>query len=157
MDEKLKTITNSIIPENIAIKDVATAKMFSELCEETCSNLFAFSPYQLQIKKETFLRFQYLADELKNYTEQEDCPFDSIEDLCLKLNITYNELMICCWNAFIYDTDINSEPGKFIVSQLATVAKYEKNILSTKIQPTDSCRAVYVHAEETIINPTETL
>ena len=67
MNEKLKTITNSLIPETSSIKDIATAKMFSELCEDTCSNLFAFSPYQLQIEKDTFLRFQYLADELKNY------------------------------------------------------------------------------------------
>ena len=133
MNEKLKTITNSLIPETSSIKDIATAKMFSELCEDTCSNLFAFSPYQLQIEKDTFLRFQYLADELKNYIEEEDCSFDSIKAVCSKLNIIYKELMICCWNAFIYDTDINSEPGKFIVSQLATVSDYEKKLLSTKI------------------------
>lgn len=131
MDVKQKTITSSLLPDIDAVKDIETAKMFSDLCEETCSNLFAFSPYQLQIDKDTFLRFQYLADELKIQLDSED-EIDTLLTICCKLNTIYRELMNSCWNSFVYDTDIDSEPGKFIVLQLATMSKYEKNIVSTK-------------------------
>lgn len=131
MDVKQKTITSSLLPDIDAVKDIETAKMFSDLCEETCSNLFAFSPYQLQIDKDAFLRFQYLADELKIQLDGED-EIDTLLTICSKLNTIYRELMNSCWSSFVYDTDIDSEPGKFIVLQLATMSKFEKNIVSTK-------------------------
>lgn len=128
MDNKLKTITNGLIPANVKVEDATMGSAFSEFCESTCSNLFAFSPYELHLGREEFLHFQFLADELKSVLAIEGCSVAELSSLCSRLMDIYVSLMESCWEAFLCDTDISGEPGKFVVLQMLTVEKYENAV-----------------------------
>lgn len=122
-----KVITSGLLPDLELVRNLEIVKMFSEMCEGTCSNLFAFSPYQLHLEREEFLHFQYLADELKIYINSGECEFKTLRSLCESLNSVYLGMMQNCWDAFICNPDINGEPGKFILQQQITVNKFDKD------------------------------
>ena len=107
-------------------------RMFSAFCENTCSNLFAFSPYQLHLEREEFLHFQYIADELKSLLDGDEVRFDDMQSLCNSLHSVYCAMMSKCWEAFVANPNINDDPGKFIVQQLVLVDEYEKKVRSYK-------------------------
>ena len=65
MDNNSKKMTNGILPEINKVNSIPGVLAYSVLCEATCSNLFAFSPFSLNIESEDFLHYQCLADELK--------------------------------------------------------------------------------------------
>ena len=52
MDRNHKVMTNGLLPGAELVYDAETVRMFSAFCENTCSNLFAFSPYQLHLERE---------------------------------------------------------------------------------------------------------
>ena len=125
MANQLKTITHGLIPNTGKVESLPAAKAYSDFCEATCTNLFAFSPYQLHLDREEFLHYQFLADELKSMLADEDCPQKDALELCSKLAASYENLMHCCWEAFVCNTNINADPGKFIVVQMMAVEQYE--------------------------------
>ena len=128
MNNKFRTITSGLLPDINMVTDLRSASLFSGFCEVTCSNLFAFSPYRLHLERKEFLHFQFLADELKEYLGKEDCETDFILGLCRKLYAVYSELMSCCWEAFTCNTDIDDDPGKFLLQQLFAVSEFEKSL-----------------------------
>lgn len=127
MNNNHKVMTAGLLPDMDLVRDNKAARFYSLFCEETCSNLFAFSPYQLRIEREEFLNFQYLADELKSLVEDEEVSYADIAPLCRKLNSVYKSIVENCWEAFICNPDINADPGKFIVQQLVVVDDFTKN------------------------------
>ncbi len=108
------------------IDDMECIVSFSEFCEATCANLFAFSPYQLHLRREEFLHYQFLADELKNEISGGMGTFEELYNLCSKLNTIYESMIGCCWDAFLYNNDVDSDPAKFVVRQLVTVAEFNE-------------------------------
>lgn len=132
MKKNYKVMTSGLLPAAELVYDLYTAGMFSAFCERTCSNLFAFSPYQLHLEREEFLHFQYVADELKSLLASDDVRFESIAPLCKELHSFYCTMMNSCWEAFVCNTDINADPGKFIVNQLMAVDDFDKTINSYK-------------------------
>ena len=128
MNGNNKVITSGLLPDVGLVKDFETVKMFSDLCEDTCSNLFAFSPYQLHIEREEFLHFQYLADELKSFVVDEGIKLETLRTLCKNLNSVYSGIMQGCWDAFVCNPDINGEPGKFIFQQQMTVDLFDRRV-----------------------------
>lgn len=132
MKKNYKVMTSGLLPAAELVYDLYTAGMFSAFCERTCSNLFAFSPYQLHLEREEFLHFQYVADELKSLLASDDVRFESIAPLCKELHSLYCAMMNSCWEAFVCYTDINADPGKFIVNQLMAVDDFDKTINSYK-------------------------
>lgn len=127
MNGARKVITSGLLPDIGLVRNLETIRIFSEMCEETCSNLFAFSPYQLHLEREEFLHFQYLADELKLYIDNNDSEFKTLHSLCESLNSVYQGMMRSCWDAFVCNPDINGDPGKFILQQQITVGKFDKD------------------------------
>lgn len=132
MKNNHKVMTGGMLPDAGLVCDVETAGMFSSFCEKTCSNLFAFSPFQLHLEREEFLHFQYLADELKSLISEGEACFEIYVPLCGDLYSVYCAMMDKCWEAFVCNPDINAEPGKFIVQQLVVVDEYEKSVRSYK-------------------------
>ena len=132
MKNRYKVMTGGLLPDAGLVFDIETIRMFSEFCEETCSNLFAFSPYQLHIEREAFLHFQYIADELESLLGTDDVQFAELAPLCANLHSVYCDMMNGCWDAFVYNADIHGEPGKFIVQQLVFVDAYEKKVREYK-------------------------
>ena len=126
MKRNHKVMTNGLLPAAELVYDVHTAGLFSTFCERTCFNLFAFSPYLLHLEREEFLHFQYIADELKSLLAGGDARFECLAPLCKELHSLYCAMMSSCWEAFTFNTDINADPGKFIVNQLMTVDEYDK-------------------------------
>jgi hypothetical protein len=123
MNKNKEVSSAMIIPvDNIA--DLRCVKLFSEFCEATCDNLFAYSPYQLHLDREEFLHFQFLADELKNDLENGEVSFDELYKLCLGLNEVYVNLVCSCWAAYKYNNNKDGEPGKFVVRQIKIVSDF---------------------------------
>lgn len=127
-----KVMTSGLMPDAELVYDVETARIFSAFCEETCSNLFAFSPFQLHLEREEFLHFQYIADELKSLIADGEENYASFVPLCGRLHSVYCAMMTECWEAFVCNPDINADPGKFIVQQLVVVDRYVKSISKYK-------------------------
>ena len=74
-------MTNGILPEINKVNSIPGVLAYSVLCEATCSNLFAFSPFSLNIESEDFLHYQCLADELKGRISAGD---SSLGTLCCR-------------------------------------------------------------------------
>lgn len=132
MNRNHKVMTNGLLPGAELVYDAETVRMFSAFCENTCSNLFAFSPYQLHLEREEFLHFQYIADELKSLLDVDEVRLDDMLSLCNSLHSVYCAMMNNCWEAFVANPNINDDPGKFIVQQLVLVDEYEKRVRSYK-------------------------
>ncbi|MBO7301079.1 MAG: hypothetical protein J6U58_00015 [Bacteroidaceae bacterium] len=128
MDNNSKKMTSGILPDIKRVNSLEDIKAFSILCEATCSNLFAFSPFSLNIESEEFLHYQSLADELKERISDGCSSFGILCNLCVRLNRVYEGLMNSCWNAFIEDSNIDGEPGKFIVEQMVIVRNFNDSI-----------------------------
>ena len=128
MKKNHKVMICGLLPEAELVFDVETVRMFSTFCENTCSNLFAFSPFQLHLEREEFLHFQYLADELKSLLDEADTRYETYSSLCRELHSVYCTMMNSCWEAFVRNPDIHSDPGKFIVLQLVLVDEYDKTV-----------------------------
>lgn len=128
MKNNHKVMTGGLLPDAGLVFDVETIRMFSEFCEETCSNLFAFSPFQLHLDRELFLHFQYIADELKSLLENGDAPFCVLALLCEDLYSIYGNMMDGCWGAFVCNPEIDGEPGRFVIQQMVSVDSYEKRV-----------------------------
>lgn len=132
MNINYRTSEDSLIPiHNIScVEDVKT---FSDFCEVTCHNLFACSPYQLHLDREEFLHFQRLADELKLMLGKEEACWEELRNLCEGLKFTYAKLMHSCWEAFVSNMESWSESGKFMSSQLISVALYNNRVKNAEI------------------------
>ena len=126
MKNNHKVMTDGLLPDFGLVCDIETVRMFSVLCERTCANLFAFSPYQLHLEREEFLHFQYIADELKSLVVCDDVSFESLVPLCKQLHSLYCAMMNDCWGAFVFNPDINADPGKLIVQQMMAVDEFDK-------------------------------
>ena len=128
MKNTQSSLTNSLLPDFNLVVNVETVRIFSDLCEDTCSNLFLYSPYQLHLGREEFLHFQNLADELREYVlNGSDISFEQLYSLCSDLNTVYRFIMQSCWDAFVCSPDIDAEPGKFILQQQVAVNKFNKS------------------------------
>lgn len=128
MKNRYKVMTGGLLPDAGLVFDIETIRMFSEFCEETCSNLFAFSPFQLHLDRELFLHFQYVADELKSLLGTDDVPFAELAPLCANLHSIYGNIMDDCWGAFVCNPEIDGEPGRFVIQQMVSVDSYEKRV-----------------------------
>lgn len=117
--------------EILSIEDV---KAFSDFCEATCANLFAYSPYQLHVDREQFLLFQDQADELKDGLGGAEVKVESLKELCRCLKELYSELMRNCWEAYTDGYDPRSESGKFMATQLIAVRMYNNRVKNEKMQ-----------------------
>lgn len=125
-----KTNANGLLISIDWIDDMKSIVSFSEFCEATCANLFAFSPYQLHLRREEFLRYQLLAYELKNKISSGMDTFEELYILCCKLNVIYESMTGCCWDAFLYNNDVDCDSATFVVRQLVAVAELnEKSAL----------------------------
>lgn len=105
------------------IENFRCVELFSEFCEATCANLFAFSPYLLHLNREEFLHYQFLADELKDDIEKGEIPFEELYNLCCNLNDVYLNLASCCWEAYKYNENKERDPCGFIIRQIKNVAE----------------------------------
>ncbi len=123
------TNVSGLLFDYCEINNVEAAKNFSDFCEATCNNLFAFSPYELHIDREEFFLFQVLADELKIGITSPAYIEEKMTKACSKLFFLYENLMRCCWEAFIENPDIKSDAGIFVVNQMQAVNKYEKKAI----------------------------
>lgn len=121
-----KVIINDLIPL-FEIDSIEGAASYSELCEATCSNIFAYSPYKLRIEREEFLHFQEYADALKEGLQKEITITEAVE-LCSELSVLYNSIIHRCWQAFVDSFQIDSEPGKFIIGQKLIVESFVKEL-----------------------------
>lgn len=126
MEKNYKAITTGLLIDFNGISDLQAARLFSDFCEVTCSNLFAFSPYQLHLEREEFLHFQFLADELKELIEHADVSVEELDAKCSRLKDVYHGMMNSCWQAFVCNPNIEDEPGRFIILQMMAVSNYEK-------------------------------
>ena len=124
MDNNNKKMTSSILPNVNKVNSFETVKAFSVLCEATCSNLFTFSPFLLNIDSEEFLQFQHLADELKKRIADGDTSLGVLCNLCARLNKVYERLISSCWKAFVEDANLEKDPGKFVLQQLLVVKEF---------------------------------
>ena len=114
MDNNHKKMTSGILPDVNKVVSIESVRAFSKLCEATCANLFAFSPFQLNIDSEEFLLFQCLADELKERLAGEETSIGILCNLCVRLNQVYEKLISSCWKAFVEDATLENDPGKFV-------------------------------------------
>lgn len=128
MDNNSKKMTNGILPEINKVNSIPGVLAYSVLCEATCSNLFAFSPFSLNIESEDFLHYQCLADELKGRISAGDSSLGTLCNLCVRLDKIYEGLMSSCWNAFVEDANIDGDPGKFIVRQMVIVKEFNDSL-----------------------------
>lgn len=128
------TIANVLLISIDWIDDMKCVGLFSEFCEGTCANLFAFSPYQLHLKREEFLHYQFLADELKDEISSGMSTFEKLYNLCCSLNAIYESMIGCCWEAFLYNNDMDCDPARFVVRQLVTVAEFNERLESSRKQ-----------------------
>ena len=117
-------MTSGILPDVNRVVGIESVRAFSKLCEDTCANLFAFSPFQLNIDSEDFLQFQCLADELKERLAGGETSIGTLCNLCARLNKVYEKLMCSCWDAFVENATLENEPGKFVVRQLVAVEEF---------------------------------
>lgn len=124
METNNEKMTNGILPKIDKVNSIENIKAFSVLCEATCSNLFAYSPFLLNIDSEEFLQYQCLADELKERIGDNGCSFGTMCNICVRLNRLYERLMNSCWNSFVEDANIDGEPGKFIIRQMIVVKAF---------------------------------
>lgn len=124
MDNYNKKTTNAILPDINRVTTPGGVRAFSVLCEATCSNLFAFSPFILNIDSDDFLQFQHMADELKELIAGNDVTLGMLCNLCSRINKVYEKLMTSCWEAFVENSNLESEPGKFIVRQMIIVKDF---------------------------------
>ena len=124
MDNYNKKMTSGILPDVNKVTTIESVKAFSTLCEATCSNLFAFSPFILNIDSDEFLQFQRMADELKVHIQSNDVSLGILCNLCARINKVYEMLMNSCWEAFVVNANLESEPGKFVVRQLLIVEAF---------------------------------
>ena len=128
MDNNHKKMTSGILPNVNKVNSVEGVKAFSRLCEDTCSNLFAYSPFLLNIDSEEFLQFQQMADELKKRIHDGETSLGVLCNLCARINKVYERLISSCWNAFVEDANLERDPGKFIVQQLLVVKVFTNSI-----------------------------
>lgn len=128
MDNYNKKMTSGILPDVNKVTSVKSVKAFSALCEATCSNLFAFSPFVLNIDSDDFLQFQRMADELKERIAGNDVSLGILCNLCARINKVYERLMSCCWDAFVENSNLESEPGKFVVGQMVIVRDFNDSV-----------------------------
>ena len=128
MDNNNKKMTNGILPAINKVNSIESVKSFSRLCEDTCANLFAYSPFALNIVSEDFLHYQCLADELKKRIADGNSSLGTLCNLCVRLDNIYEGLMNSCWNAFVEDANIDGDPGKFIVKQMVVVKEFNDSI-----------------------------
>ena len=128
MDNNNKKMTSGILPDVNKVNSIESVKAFSYLCEATCANLFAFSPFALNIEGEEFLQYQCLADELKKRIEEGGSSIGTLCNLCVRLNSIYVKLMTSCWNAFVEEANIDGDPGKFIVKQMVVVKDFNDSL-----------------------------
>lgn len=117
-------MTSGILPDVNKVVSIESVRAFSKLCEATCANLFAFSPFQLNIDSEEFLLFQCLADELKERLATEDASIGTLCNLCVRLNHVYEKLISSCWEAFVENATLENDPGKFVVRQMVAVEEF---------------------------------
>lgn len=128
MEYNKSTNVTGLLFEFSEIKNVEDAKILSDFCENTCSNIFAFSPYELHIDRDDFFLFQVLSEDLKKGVNSSNVVDDKISKMCTKLFFLYENLMHCCWEAFLLNPDIKSDAGIFVVNQMRTVGEYEKRM-----------------------------
>ena len=128
MDNYNKKTTNAILPDINRVTTPGGVRAFSVLCEATCSNLFAFSPFILNIDCDEFLQFQRMADELKVHIQGNDVSLGILCNLCARINNVYGMLMSSCWEAFVENANLESEPGKFVVRQLMIVEAFTHKV-----------------------------
>lgn len=132
MEYNKSTNVTGLLFEFSEIKNIEDAKILSDFCENTCSNIFAFSPYELRIDRDDFLLFQVLSEDLKEKVNSSSVLDDKISKICTKLFFLYENLMHCCWKAFLLNSDIKSDAGIFVVNQMCTVVELEKRMNPTK-------------------------
>lgn len=118
-----KEISSALLLPVEEIDNLGCVELYSAFCEATCTNLFAYSPYQLHLDREEFLHFQFLADELKDDIEKGEVAFDELHKLCYNLNNVYVNMISCCWKAYQYNADKDGDPSKFIIRQIKIVAE----------------------------------
>lgn len=124
MDVNYKIAEKDLMPVSGKLACAKDARAFSDFCEATCSNLFAFSPYNLQLDREAFLRFQEQADALKEMVGKEMVDMAELECLCGTLRNTYMCLIQGGWQAFAENAESGCDSGNFLAAQLMTVAMY---------------------------------
>lgn len=118
-----KEISSALLLPIEKVENLRCVELYSEFCEATCANLFAYSPYQLHLDREEFLHFQFLADELRDDIGKGEVPFDELYRLCCNLNDVYVNMLSCCWKAYEYNADKDGDPSKFVIQQIKTVAE----------------------------------
>ncbi len=128
MEYNKSTNVTGLLFEFSEIKNVEDAKILSDFCENTCSNIFAFSPYELHINRDDFFLFQVLSEDLKKGVNSSNVLDDKIYKICTKLFFLYENLMHSCWEAFLLKPDIKSDAGIFVVNQMRTVGEFEKKM-----------------------------
>lgn len=134
MNANYNVTEKGLMPVSGKLACVKDARDFSDFCEATCSNLFAFSPYHLQLDCEAFLRFQEQADALKEMVGKKEASIKELESLCGNLRNTYIRLLQGGWQAFAENAELGCESGKFLSAQLMTVAKYNNRINAAESQ-----------------------
>lgn len=124
MGVNYKIAEKDLMPVSGKLACVKDARDFSDFCEATCSNLFAFSPYNLQLDREAFLRFQEQADALKEMVGKEMVDMSELECLCGTLRNTYMCLIQGGWQAFAENAESGCDSGNFLAAQLMIVSMY---------------------------------
>lgn len=132
MDMNYKIAEKDFMPVSKKLAYAKDARDFSEFCEATCSNLFAYSPYHLQLDREAFLDFQEQADALKDRIGEEEVDMDELECLCGNLRKTYMRLLQGGWQTFVKNAESGCDSGNFLAAQLMIVAKYNHRLNNTE-------------------------
>ena len=65
---------------------------------------------------------------MKSLLDEADTRYETYSSLCRELHSVYCTMMNSCWEAFVRNPDIHSDPGKFIVLQLVLVDEYDKTV-----------------------------
>jgi DNA ligase (NAD+) len=69
-------------------------------------------------------KFSISRDELKELIAGNDVTLGMLCNLCSRINKVYGKLMTSCWDAFVENSNLESEPGKFIIRQMLIVKDF---------------------------------
>lgn len=134
MEENYIPGPNNLVVLQDDFGNIENVRAFSDFCEATCVNLFAYSPFQLRIDREQFLLFQNKADELKERLKEADVSVKDLIEVCCCLKDVYLKLMNDCWEAYIESGDSRTESGKFVTTQHIEVRLYNNRVKRQEMQ-----------------------